>query len=108
MTHTSTPPAELTERFTPAENARIELVREDGDVRLWKSTVTRPMPDGSARELVKFHVSEGCSCFALFVSSLDTATEHFEYGAANQEIQLPDDSRYFFNRSLLSASAEGV
>lgn len=90
------PPRDLLEHFLPAENASFELVRADGDIHLWKSTVTRNLPDGAAREQVKYHVTEAQSGFAIFfMNNMDSATAAFEHahfvrtGQATEERQCP-------------------
>ena len=62
------PPKDLLEHFTPAEGVRIELVRADGDFRLWRSTVTRTLGDCAALEVAKFHITERNDVVCLFMS----------------------------------------
>ena len=75
-------PVELAERFLPAENVAFEVLRTDGEVRLWRSTAKRePLEDGLPRWNFKYHVSTG-EALDYLLMRLDAAGAHFELAAS--------------------------
>lgn len=52
-------PQDLISRFLPREQARFELVKEDGEVRLWRSVCRRTDFEGQTVEYAHHHVVKG-------------------------------------------------
>lgn len=52
-------PQDLAERFLPCEQARFELVKENGEVRLWRSVCRRTDVEGRPLEYAHHHVVKG-------------------------------------------------
>lgn len=75
-------PAELRERFTPAEAPSFKVIRQRGDVRLWESR-TRPAHGRSPR--THWHVTNGDSADLVLVSRLETAVLNFDYACARMD-----------------------
>lgn len=68
-------PAELRERFMPAEAPSFKVIRQRGDVRLWESR-TRPTHGRSPR--THWHVTSGDSADYVLISRYANAVLNFD------------------------------
>ncbi|MDL2339289.1 MAG: hypothetical protein QFE16_15735 [Pseudomonadota bacterium] len=73
-------PAELAERFLPAEDAVFEVLRTEGRLRLWKSTAKQhPIHGEPNRPNIKYHITQGDRAEIVLMGRLETAQQNFEH-----------------------------
>ena len=81
-------PADLFERFSHFEGAVFEVLRTEGETRLWKSTTQDHERHGRAcKGSVRFHVSTGDEGDYMLMPSLESALANFELAAAEAEVR---------------------
>lgn len=72
-------PADVRERFIPAEQPSFKVIRQHGDVRLWESR-TRPVTAHGYERPARthWHITTGDSADAVFISRYDNAVLNFD------------------------------
>lgn len=74
-------PTSLVERFTQQESTAFQLVRERGDVRLWKSkTAEREAFGQICRSYIRYHITKGEKLLICHMPDFrDNALPNFEH-----------------------------
>lgn len=75
-------PADLADRFQPAEDAKFRVLRADGSTRLWQSRAKPRHPGASRASMVRYHVTVGDRAVAVLMSSWELAIGNFEWRAS--------------------------
>lgn len=76
---TFNPPTDLTERFRSEKEPVFEVLRTEGDLRLWKSITKRdPLSDEANRLNINYHITLGDQAEVVGMGRLETAIKNFE------------------------------
>lgn len=70
-------PRDVVERYQPSETVRHELIRSQGSVCLWKSTLERKQLDLPTQ--VRYHLIEDGDGIAMLISREESAVDHFNH-----------------------------
>lgn len=79
-------PAELSERFSPAEAPSFEVVQVVGETRLWRSTTKACRMRGGREQssTVHYHITIGDQGDYLLMRDIGAAMANFEAAASQQ------------------------